>query len=392
MNSNLILNIILIILFDQIQISSSIINNTITNFTSIKRNNYFMKDYFTNKLENYLTIFIYNKKRSLNIFYKPFDNEINSVYGTGNVLKDVVYKVNCMIKCKSHCCSGENFTNIKCLLQSQCLKKVEKVKKFILKVVFACYSTLAILTSIIVFIIYFFISKRFYDNKQSFKNGLATLLFSLSIFLILPILFLIIYSKLKKIRIVEILGGNFSKYKNLLLKTDVKNDEITNIPKREKNKINQNNNYYRNEINKTNFEKNNDLNFQIKNNNTNKVESVSECNLETIAKLKDYKIQKSLNSNREFKNEKNYIIVCNKDHNFALEEKPLEIDACNNDDNKILENNDSNFYSDLNRNIIFSPDGGESSVYIKNLDNNNHKTNKMFEYNDVSINEIELDN
>lgn len=106
------------------------------------------------------------QKRNLNIFYNTFDNEFYSIYGTGNILKDVVYKVNCVIKCKSKCCSGEYFSNMICLSESQCDRKIQKVKKFILKIAFISYLSLAVFTSLIIFLVYFFLSKKFYDTRH----------------------------------------------------------------------------------------------------------------------------------------------------------------------------------------------------------------------------------
>lgn len=160
--------------------------------------------------------------RILNIYYNKFDNETNSIYGTGNILEDVVYKVNCVIKCNSNCCIGD-LNRLKCLTIKQCNKKADKIKSFVFKIILISYFALACLTSFIIFIVCYFVSKKFfYENKPALQNAISGSLLSLSSFLIIPIIALFIYSKIKKRTIFNILGGDFSKVNSLILTTEVK--------------------------------------------------------------------------------------------------------------------------------------------------------------------------
>ncbi len=99
--------------------------------------------------------FLIKNFRLLNVIYHPFDNEINSIYGTGNVLKDNVYKDYCHILCKTRCCSGNDIQKLKCLTITQCEHLLNRIKGFTLYIIFISYICFSIITSIIIFLIFY---------------------------------------------------------------------------------------------------------------------------------------------------------------------------------------------------------------------------------------------
>jgi len=333
---------------------------------------------------------IINKIRNLSIEYNTFDNEVNSVYGTGNVMKDVVYKVNCFIKCKSKCCSGEYFSNIKCLQNELCNKKIKKVRKYILNIILTVYFSLAAFTGIILFIIYFFFSRKYYENKQSLKNAFSAFLFSQAIFLIIPIIILFIISKCKNKKIIEILGGDFKRYKNIFYITETREDKkfieekskTEHIKKINKNKE-ENEKYNESEPNKDNDIIFNEDSPKLGGNRENKLDSesyFSHCKKnEKIVKKYD-----KLSSND------NYLIIemhnnINDNHIGNFENSFQNINLEKNE-------NHSAYFNEINNKINMN--SNEKILYLlkDDIGIKNYQPKKVsINTNELSINEVKLE-
>lgn len=350
--------------------------------------------------------------RNLSINYKTFDNEINSVYGTGNILKDVVYKVNCVLKCKSNCCSGEFFSNIICLSESQCNKKIQKVKKFILKTVFISYASLAAFTSLVIFFVYFLLSKKLYATRQSAKNAFAALIICVSVFLVIPIIFIFVYSIVKRKKIFAMLGADFSKFKSFVAVTETKDeDRLLSYSNRKDNNGKLNNYSIELKIAEENikvekimknefFQKLKDNNHEnnYNENNNHEIKLDSESNLIHKNKINSNKDNTSNRKNSVIKsnsdNSGNYHnkIKCNKDDDFAGEFKVKIDQEFSYKEEKNL-HNDSDILSDLNRNLNLDMEDGIGVRYDKNYVNvtQERTNNKLFKNKNVSVNEINLD-
>ena len=142
--------------------------------------------------------------------YHTFNNEINSIYGTGDTKYDIEYRVECDRKCNK-CCDGQIKEKIRCLEEDECDKIENKLYRHIYKILLGVYFMVLVITTIIVFLVFYFISKKVYSYQESIKNGRVMALLVLSSGLILPIIILKIISCYKKIPMIKLLGGNFEK-------------------------------------------------------------------------------------------------------------------------------------------------------------------------------------
>jgi hypothetical protein len=164
----------------------------------------------------------------LDIEYTPFKSENvpnNTIFGTGNRLKDLVYKLACEIKCfPNHiktsyanennikfCCQWiDDLKSINCAEKEQCEYLDNLIKNYLITLVFSIYFSLMIITMSCIFFIFFYISQKSVTKSQAVKNGLvAAILVFLSAF-IFPILILKIICLYKNLSMTKILGGEFS--------------------------------------------------------------------------------------------------------------------------------------------------------------------------------------
>jgi hypothetical protein len=176
-------------------------------------------------IDNFKYFFLRNS-RLLNVIYHPFDNEVNSIYGTGNALKDVVYKDYCHIICNTRCCSGNDIQKLKCLTVLQCEILLNRIKVFTLYIIFVCYIGFSIITSIIIFFVYFCITRRNHNFSKSFKIGFTYGFITFSAFTIFGILLIYLISKKKKKKIIELFWGDDSiNLNDFSMKINLREDE-----------------------------------------------------------------------------------------------------------------------------------------------------------------------
>lgn len=161
----------------------------------------------------------------------------NSIYGTGNKLKDLLYKNACTTICKEvngggklSCCVG-GIQDIKCMDEQFCQILIDLVNRFLIMIIFSTYFSLMLLTMIIIFIIFYTLSRKRAKNELSIKgsclNGLVAALLVLFAGLIVPIAILKIISLYKKKSMTKLLGGNFQKISTteLVMTVNLKNEQ-----------------------------------------------------------------------------------------------------------------------------------------------------------------------
>lgn len=173
------------------------------------------------------------------------NNEFNSVYGTGNRLKDVIYKTACLSTCislnidvKNSCCSGNDINKLECKSEQYCKLLKKYIEDYLFSIIISSYSALIIITMITMFIIFYYLSYTKFlaqeiklsgeytkissiNKKQSFINGLVAATLTLFLFLILPILILKTISIFKKKSMTSLLGGKFQIISSFRLLTSI---------------------------------------------------------------------------------------------------------------------------------------------------------------------------
>jgi hypothetical protein len=177
------------------------------------------------------------------IHYTPFQPKnkqipTNSIYGTGNKITDVVYRASCKALCKknyirefpNYCCSGESLETLKCNTMDYCNILRGYINEFLISIVFTSYISLILITMLVIFLIYYFLSKRTLQRsstKQCILNGLVASTIVLFTGLILPIIILKITSIYMKKSMTSILGGEFKEINptNLIMSVEVRNDD-----------------------------------------------------------------------------------------------------------------------------------------------------------------------
>ena len=150
------------------------------------------------------------------LFYTPFTDKkkiiTNTIYGTGNRLTDTSYKSYCVIKCKKEyysnefCCSGSNYATMNCLSKEKCKELENLYKNYIIKVAFASYFTLILITMIIIFLLFFWKTEV---KHLKIKNAVSASIIVFFSALIIPIIIIKIYCYCKKISLSEFFGSDF---------------------------------------------------------------------------------------------------------------------------------------------------------------------------------------
>ena len=202
------------------------------------------------------------------IIYKPFNKyknpSINSVYGTGFKLLDITYRSYCSILhnktyySDSYCCEG-NFYSMSKLSKNECIKLQNIFRNYVIKIALLSYFLLVILTMLVCFIIFFYLTK---DSKYKIKNAIAVSIIIFFASLIIPIIVLEIYCLCKGYEMFKILGGDYNKISqsDFIQSVEIKNDEyeIAKIKRlNENNNISDNNK--NNELTASNIKTNNNL-------------------------------------------------------------------------------------------------------------------------------------
>jgi hypothetical protein len=184
--------------------------------------------------------------------FVPFQNEtfieINSIYGTGNRLKDISYKLACNSLCieidrknleknsenfvdnknytitydNSQCCTGKDLNKLQCMEKRYCEKLIGYIDGYFVIIVFSTYITLLCITMVIMFIIVYYLSIKnstgnrnenegtnTLNKKQCIKNGLVAALLTLLGGFIIPIIILKFICLYRNISMTKILGGDF---------------------------------------------------------------------------------------------------------------------------------------------------------------------------------------
>jgi hypothetical protein len=210
-------------------------------------------------------------------------NKMNSVFGTGNKLKDIALNSACISICRNSsdtytkgiCCTGENLVSIKCMDRDYCKKLYKDINSYLTFLIITVYFSTAIVTMLIMFLIFFILSRRVgrykitqinntkqnyskqrdsdkininmnsnrsseIDNmnlnneisdklslKQAYINGLVAAILVLFTALILPIIIMKIISVYKGKSMTRMLGGNFQSISTtkLVISVDIKDSE-----------------------------------------------------------------------------------------------------------------------------------------------------------------------
>lgn len=164
------------------------------------------------------------------INYNPFDSysnpKINSVYGTGNQLKDISYRAYCAIICNSivkentssssqqqkilytddHCCEGNNVNNISCLSFTQCNRLKSKFQLYVFKITILSYLVISIVSAICSFGFIYWFTK---NKVLKLKNAICVSVLIISGAFVIPIMVLYIISKYKGMAMTELFEANF---------------------------------------------------------------------------------------------------------------------------------------------------------------------------------------
>lgn len=205
-------------------------------------------------------------------------NEMNTIYGTGNKLKDVVYKATCDIICSSqnqinsqnhnshtqgpyhgnnhidpnrNCCSGD-LENLKCMSEQYCNYLKSFLQGYLIGIILSTYISLIFITMLIIFIIFYCLSlrqaKHFENNKklkcenvsengdeeevaqieyaltkrQALINGIVAASLVLFTGMIIPIVVLKLISIWKNKSMTRMLGGDFKMISSTKLAASVK--------------------------------------------------------------------------------------------------------------------------------------------------------------------------
>lgn len=155
------------------------------------------------------------------IFYEPFDSHynptINSVYGTGNQLKDISYRGYCAIICNDdstqnrreysddHCCEGNSVNDIICLSRSQCESLKSKFQMYVFKITLLSYSIIAIVSSCCSF---GFVYCGTANKSFKLNNAICVSALILCGAFIIPIMIVFMISTIKGMTMTELFGAN----------------------------------------------------------------------------------------------------------------------------------------------------------------------------------------
>ena len=166
------------------------------------------------------------KINAFDLLYSPFFvdhtkerfNITNSMYGTGNKLKDIIYMAACRSICSENdtlivCCTGERLNNLTCMYEEFCGELLEEFNSYLTSLIITCYFGVMIVFMIIVFFVFYFFSKKKskLGTRQSVINGAIAALVVLFTCLIIPIIIMKIVSWLffENKSITRLLGGEF---------------------------------------------------------------------------------------------------------------------------------------------------------------------------------------
>lgn len=187
-------------------------------------------------MKNYLLIiliFSFFTKILSEIIYTPFDHylnpSINSIYGTGNKLKDVTYRTYCVLLCghetydDDNCCTGNTISTMTCMSQKECKKLQDYFQYYILKIAFSSYFIMVMITGITAGII---VHIRTTDKEYKTRNALSCFLIVFCGALIIPLVILEIYCCYKGYNLGEIFGADFTKCgsNSLIQSIEIKNN------------------------------------------------------------------------------------------------------------------------------------------------------------------------
>lgn len=177
--------------------------------------------------------------------YTPFDKEngINSIYGTGDELLDVIYKTKCSLICDGSqfpCCTGNRMNSIQCKNKEYCQDLVNKLQEYLVRVTLQIYFSLVALVGFVFFILFYCLtyktltfsqkSNGILCQKSCWVNGLVAVLLVLSVSLVIPIAILLFIARCKNVSLTKLLGGDFSSISsvNLITSIEIKNETRRN--------------------------------------------------------------------------------------------------------------------------------------------------------------------
>lgn len=184
--------------------------------------------------------------KNIDINYTSFTldnyNLKNTIYGSGNRLKDVIYKSACIVRClynqnqtkieiiqkNSFCCEWKtDVESLNCVEKEKCNYLENKLKNYLTFLILTVYFSLVLVLMIILFIVFFYLSSKSLSKKQSLRNGLVVVVLVLFTSTIIPIIVLKIISLKKKISITKLLGGEFKNISitKVIISVEIKNKE-----------------------------------------------------------------------------------------------------------------------------------------------------------------------
>jgi hypothetical protein len=171
-------------------------------------------------MKNYFLFFFFTQYIKCDL-YTPYGGQINSIFGTGDTDIDILYRQKCESICKT-CCTGDDLNSIICASLDYCKGEQSQLDLYLYTIIISVYFSILILTMVVMFVTFYLLSRKVYNNRTSLKNGTVAAMLTLMTGLILPIIVLKIIAFVKDRDMTSLLGGDFKKLDSNLVSTRIK--------------------------------------------------------------------------------------------------------------------------------------------------------------------------
>jgi hypothetical protein len=152
--------------------------------------------------------------------YTPYTNDINSIFGTGDTDNDLIYRKQCKEICQT-CCTGE-LHNITCAKVEYCTVLQKELDIYLYTIILSVYFGMLILTMVIMFLVFYLLSRKVYNKATSLKNGAVAAILTLMAGLVVPVIVLKMVAVWKDKSMTSLLGGDFKKLSSTIISTRIK--------------------------------------------------------------------------------------------------------------------------------------------------------------------------